>query len=154
MRGYVFELCGKKFFVFGGASSHDIEDGILDETAFASRETFRQTVKRWRKERRMFRINHVSWWKQELPDEAEMERGRKNLEENDNRVDFIVSHCCPQQVAEVFSRGMYRPDILMGYFNMVAETTQFSRWFFGHYHDNRVIMSKFIMLYEQIIRCV
>ena len=30
MRGYVFNLCGKKFFVFGGASSHDIQDGILN----------------------------------------------------------------------------------------------------------------------------
>ncbi len=29
MRGYVFELCGKKIFAFGGASSHDIQDGIL-----------------------------------------------------------------------------------------------------------------------------
>ncbi len=32
MRGYIFNLCGKKIFSFGGASSHDVEDGILDET--------------------------------------------------------------------------------------------------------------------------
>ena len=30
MRGYIFELEGKKFFAFGGASSHDINDGILN----------------------------------------------------------------------------------------------------------------------------
>lgn len=53
----------------------------------------------------------------------------------------------------MFSQGMYRPDVLTGYFNDIAETVQFDRWFFGHYHDNRMIMGKFLLLYEQIIRC-
>ena len=30
MRGEVFSIEDKKFFAFGGASSHDIQDGILD----------------------------------------------------------------------------------------------------------------------------
>ena len=30
MRGEVFIIEDKKFFTFGGASSHDIQDGILD----------------------------------------------------------------------------------------------------------------------------
>ena len=30
MRGQVFELAGKKIFTFGGASSHDINGGILE----------------------------------------------------------------------------------------------------------------------------
>lgn len=30
MRGEVFTIEDKKFFAFGGASSHDIQDGILD----------------------------------------------------------------------------------------------------------------------------
>ena len=154
MRGYVYELCGKKFFAFGGARSHDIDDGILDEREFDSHERFMKEVRRWRRERRMFRINHVSWWSRELPSEEEMAFGLKNLEENDSRVDFIISHCCPQQVASVFSQGFYRGDILTEYFNAVAEKTEFGRWFFGHYHDNRVIMSRYIMLYEQMIRIV
>ena len=29
-RGQVFNLCGKRFFTMGGASSHDIQDGILE----------------------------------------------------------------------------------------------------------------------------
>lgn len=154
MRGYIYELCGKKFFAFGGARSHDIDDGILDEKEFDSHESFMEEVRRWRRERRMFRINHVSWWSRELPSEDEMAFGLKTLEENDNRADFIISHCCPQQIVSVFSQGFYRGDALTGYFNVVAETTEFDRWFFGHYHDNRVIMSKFVMLYEQIVRCV
>lgn len=153
MRGHVFELGGKKIFAFGGAASHDVEDGILDERDFASHEAFARVVRSWRRARRMFRINHVSWWSRELPSEEEMAFGRSTLAEHGNQVDFIVSHCCPQQVAAVFSQGMYRPDVLTGYFNDIAETVQFDRWFFGHYHDNRMIMGKFLLLYEQIIRC-
>ena len=29
MRGQLYEICGKKIFTMGGASSHDIRDGIL-----------------------------------------------------------------------------------------------------------------------------
>lgn len=37
MRGQVFNLQGKMFFTFGGASSHDIQDGILDKSKFATK---------------------------------------------------------------------------------------------------------------------
>ena len=30
MRGQLYEICGKKVFTMGGASSHDIRDGILE----------------------------------------------------------------------------------------------------------------------------
>ena len=33
MRGQIFQLCDRKFFVFGGAKSHDIDGGILDPEA-------------------------------------------------------------------------------------------------------------------------
>ena len=32
-----------------------------------------------------YRINHLSWWKEELASEEEMEEGRNNLAEHDNR---------------------------------------------------------------------
>lgn len=154
MRGYIFDLCGKKFFAFGGASSHDIDDGILDEDDFDDYKEFRNTINKWYNTGKMFRVNHISWWKQELPTEEEMQFGLKTLEENENKVDFVISHCCPQQVASLFSHGCYQADDLTRYFNIIADTVEFDRWFFGHYHNNQVVMSKFIMLYEQIVRCV
>ena len=91
MRGYVFELCGKKFFAFGGASSHDIDDGILDPKDFHTRrELFNEYRKRTRRGE-MLRVNHVSWWKEEMPSQEEMDFGLKTLEEHSNKVDFIVS---------------------------------------------------------------
>lgn len=154
LRGYVFDFCGKKFFAFGGASSHDIDDGILDRDDFEDDRAFEDKYMEMRKLRKMFRVNHYSWWEQELPSEEEMKFGLKTLEENGDEVDYIITHCCPQDVASVFSHGCYKPDILTQYFNTVAADTKFTKWFFGHYHDNQQIMGKFIMLYEQIIRVV
>ena len=152
MRGYVFEFDGKKFFCFGGASSHDISDGILDRADFNSDEEFMATVKDWDKRWRMFRINHLSWWKQELPKEDELALGLQTLTKNGNKVDYIISHCCPQEIASLC--GFWEPDVLTQWFNMVAHTVQFDKWYFGHYHDNRKIMGKFILLYEDIIRVI
>lgn len=152
MRGYVFELCGKKFFAFGGASSHDIDDGILDRKDFQSDRELVDEYNRRTRRGEMLRINHISWWKEEMPSRDEMDFGLKTLEQHGNKVDFIVSHCCPQEIASLFSHGFYKPDKLTDYFNTVARTAEFSKWFFGHYHNNEQILDRFIMLYEQIVR--
>lgn len=154
MRGYVFELCGKKFFAFGGASSHDIQDGILEPSDYKSTKELTNDYNKRTQRGEMLRINHISWWKQEMPSEDEMKFGLETLRNNGNKVDYIVSHCCPQEVASLFSHGFYKLDKLTDYFNTVARTTEFSKWFFGHYHNNAQVLSKFIMLYEQIVRVV
>lgn len=152
MRGYVFKICDKKIFAFGGASSHDIEDGILNETDFDSYNDFRAAWKEWDKKGKMFRVNHYTWWSDEMPNEKEKERGIENLKKCNNDVDFIVSHCCPQEIATLFSMGCYKSDDLTMYFDSLAHNIKFKKWFFGHYHDNQQIFDKFVMLYEQIIR--
>lgn len=151
MRGYVFDICDKKFFAFGGASSHDIQDGILDPNDFVDMDAFIDTCRRWQKHGKMFRIKGVSWWEQEMPNDEEMERGRKSLKAVNNEVDFVISHCAPQEVASLI--GFTERDKLTWYFNeLLWDGLKFTRWLFGHCHDNKQIMGKFILLYEQIIR--
>jgi len=152
MRGYVFDLEGKKFFAFGGAQSHDIDDGILDRCNFNSDHEFNQTVRVYNMFGMRYRINHVSWWKQELPTKRELDRGIRNLSKVHNEVDFIISHCCPQEIAS--ANGFFGADKLTNYFDEIAERTKFDRWYFGHYHDNRVTYSKFVMLYDRMERIV
>ncbi|HIQ82616.1 MAG TPA: metallophosphoesterase, partial [Candidatus Pullichristensenella stercorigallinarum] len=60
LRGQVYDIQGARFFAFGGASSHDIEDGILDPAAFASEAAFKLEYRRWRKAGRMFRVKDES----------------------------------------------------------------------------------------------
>lgn len=68
-RGQIYDIEGKTFFCLGGASSHDIEDGILDRTAPDFKEKLK-SLKRLKKKR--YRILNESWWSQELPSEEEL----------------------------------------------------------------------------------
>lgn len=151
MRGYVFDICDKKFFAFGGASSHDIQDGILDPDDFVDMDDFRDTYRRWQKYGKIFRVKGISWWEQEMPNDEEMERGRQSLKAANNKVDFVISHCAPQEVASLI--GFTDRDKLTWYFNeLLWDGLKFNKWLFGHYHNSKQIMGKFILLYEQIIR--
>lgn len=99
----------------------------------------------------LFRVNHKSWWKEELPSVDEYETARKTLNQAGWDVDYIITHCCPSSVQDAFSGGLYRRDALTDFFDEVRERCQFKYWFFGHYHENMVVEKKFAMLYEQII---
>ena len=152
MRGYMFTFDGKKFWCFGGASSHDISDGILDADDFETPQAFYAAIKQGYKYNKQFRINHISWWEQELPSQEEMDFGMKTLEENGFETDFVISHCCPQDVASTL--GFHGADRLTMYFNEVASRTKFNRWYFGHYHGEESVWGKFILHYDRIERIV
>lgn len=148
MRGQVFEIDGKRFFTMGGASSHDIKDGILEPDD----PDFRAKRKRLDKQCSLYRINHVSWWADELPSPAEYETARNNLDACGWNVDYVITHCCPSSIVDIISGGLYQHDALTDFFEEVKERCAFNYWFFGHYHDNREIQRKYIMLYEQILQ--
>ena len=148
MRGQVFKLDGKKIFAFGGARSHNIDGGILEPDAPDFKKKKKELDKGWKP----YRINHLSWWKEEVPTEKEKEEGRRNLLKYNNEVDFIVTHCCASSTQALLSHGMYKPDVLTDYLEEIRRTVKFKKWFFGHYHDNRNVNAEEILLWEQIIR--
>ena len=143
MRGEVFYIDNKKFFVFGGARSHDIQDGILnlDEE---------ERIYEFRKRGAYFRIRDFSWWDLELPIEEEMENGTTNLEKVDYKVDYIISHCCPTSIQNLIN-PTYKKDLLTEYLQQISEKCTFKKWYFGHYHDYKQVNSQFVLLYENIV---
>lgn len=147
LRGEIYTIMDKTFWVFGGASSHDIRDGILDPIEDKLK------IKAWSKDEyncRQFRINHRSWWRQEVASPEEMKYGLDNLAKHNNEVDFIISHCAPQIVASMM--GCREPETMTMYFNTIAHTVQFREWFFGHYHRDERIMGKFFCLYDNVMQ--
>lgn len=149
MRGQVFTIEDKTFFTFGGASSHDISGGILepDDPDFKIKK--RELDKYWRP----YRVNHVSWWKQELPSEEEMATGKHNLAKHNNKVDFIISHSpSTSQLILMGGKGLYDPDRLTWYLDEIRVSTEYKRHFMGHMHIDKAINDRDICLYEQIIR--
>lgn len=99
-----------------------------------------------------YRINHLSWWKEELPTVEEMNEGRVNLKKCNNEVDFIVTHCASSNTAALLSHGLYEPDLLTDYLEEIRQKVKFKKWFFGHYHGNINVNTEEILLWEQIIR--
>ena len=162
MRGEIYDIAGQKIFAFGGAPSHDINGlatpeelkenytaGILNR----SDKDFKFKVKKLNKERLCYRINHETWWKQEMPSESEMAYAWDNLEKHNFKVDYIITHDAPSSDV-----------VLLGYTGVANKLTKFledvrakceyKHWFFGHYHENRRINDRETCIYEQIIRIV
>ena len=155
-RGQVFEIDGKKIFTFGGASSHDVQGGILDKSS----PTYMSDYERASKSGLPFRVLDVSWWKQELPTEEELQEGRDNLAKVDYKVDYVITHCAANRIqyelelykARIgYSRGRYQQDILTNYFEELEEKLEYTKWFCGHYHDEFCIDEKHTILYHKII---
>ena len=150
IRGNMYEFDGRKFWCFGGASSHDIEDGILNPDDYPSTRELIAAYNQWSKQGKRFRVNHLSWWEQELPSQEEMDFGIGVLKQSDFKTDYIITHCCPQDVASML--GFRESDSITSYFNEIARQTEFTRWYFGHYHGEQAVFGKFILLYDRIER--
>lgn len=147
-RGQIFDLDGKKVFAMGGASSHDIQGGILEPDDPKFERKFQLLSARGA----AFRVNHLSWWKEELPSQEEYEEARDNLEKVGWSVDYILTHCAPTCIQMELLRELSRPDPLTDFLEEVCRQCRFKYMFFGHYHENIVIRQKYVLLYEQIIR--
>lgn len=148
MRGQMYDICGNKFFTMGGASSHDISDGILEPD-----DPFFKTKQRELDMRNaLYRINHKTWWKEELPSDEEYQTAINTLEANDWKTDYIITHCLPTNVANEVGRGLYTHDRLTDFLEEITQRCEFRHLFCGHYHINRIVMDKYVVLYEQIVR--
>ena len=148
MRGQVYELQGYTFFTMGGASSHDIEDGILNPNA----PDFEEQYWALRRMGAYFRVNHHSWWKEELPSPAEYEEAQRNLERVHYDVDYIITHCAPSGIEDTLSDGGFVHDHLTDFLEEVRNNANFYYWLFGHYHDNKMIDDRFVLLWEQMVQ--
>ena len=149
MRGQVFELQGYTFFAMGGASSHDIENGILNPNA----PDFEEQYWMLRRMGARFRVNHHSWWKQELPSPAEYEEAKRSLERVNYEVDYMITHCAPNSIVDKLGGG-YAHDHLTDFLEEVRKMAKFHYWLFGHYHDSKIIDDRFVRLWEQAVQVI
>jgi DNA repair exonuclease SbcCD nuclease subunit len=123
MRGQIFTIDNKKFFTFGGGTSID----------------------------RSSRINYVSWWPEEMPNYSEFQEGLKNLDKNNWQVDYVISHTGPSKSIQKINAD-FRVDALSDYLQEVDNKLKYTRWFFGHYHVDKVINDKhYAVYYDKVL---
>lgn len=121
MRGYVYEIGGRTLFTMGGAKSSDWE----------------------------YRIKDCSWWSEELPSDAEYEIALNNLEKHKWNVDYVVSHCCGDNLLTMFN--IYHNDKLTNFLYSLEGRLTYKMWFFGHHHRDFMIDSKHRALYYDVV---
>ena len=148
LRGEVYDIGGYKFLAMGGARSHDIQDGVL--------EVGDPKIKIWKKDNfKLFRINHISWWGEEIPNEEERKNASKNLAENDYKVDYILTHEAPSSDVVLMDHLLYHPDEYSKWLEMeIRQKVKYKKWFFGHYHLNLDVNEKETCLFERRVRIV
>lgn len=61
----------------------------------------------------------------------------------------ILTHCAPSSVVRKVNPS-YGTDELTDFLETISQRCKFAYWFFGHYHDNRIIDEKYILQWEQI----
>ena len=88
-----------------------------------------------------------------MPSEEEYAEARKNLAKVDWAVDYVITHCAPTSIALMGNRHN-EADPLTDFLQEVKERACYHYWLFGHYHDNRAIDEKHILLWEQIIQII
>lgn len=126
MRGQVYEIGGKTFFTMGGAQSTD----------------------------KIYRKEGISWWARELPSDEEYSEAISNLEKHDFKVNFIVTHCAPEDYAYYYtdldiSRKINKMTTFLS--GLITEhDISFDGWYFGHYHED-IDFDNFHCLYQRVV---
>ena len=125
MRGEIFKIEDKTFFVMGGADSID----------------------------RKTRIENVTWWSEEIPSILEFENGLKNLDKVDWKVDYVLTHTIFDEL--IGSLDIYKldfPNGLNDYLEIIDDNCIFKQWYFGHYHEDKNIHNKYFCMFDETIK--
>ena len=122
MRGQVFTIAEKTVFAFGGGQTDDIYE--LEEGS--------------------------NWWEREIPSNEELEEGMENLKNAGNKVDFIVTYEPPAKMQD-FLLGNGERNHINTYLNKIYDTVEYTKWFFGKLHMNKLVPPKYHAVYDNIV---
>lgn len=125
--GEVFTLNDKTFLVIGGANSID----------------------------RLYRINHLSWWKQELPTQGEVDQMLTTVEAHGYKFDYLLTHCAPTYLHQHIT-GDHTQDILTDFLQFLMDNgLEYVHHYFGHYHMNQTFKEdKATCLWNNIVELI
>lgn len=127
-RGAIYTIGGKIFWTLGGAESID---------------QYRRTL-------------GISYWKQEIPSQVEFEAGFDCLTQIDNKVDYIITHTCPQSLVleleskNFLSRCGKSKDPTCMYLEEIYKIVDYKHWYCGHMHLDLSLRSNFTFTYDSI----
>lgn len=123
-RGEIFNINNFTFFTFGGAASTD---------------------KHLRKEGK-------SWWPEEIGNYNEFDYAVNNLHAHNMRVDYVLTHTTSNRTIQKFDKWLPQFDSVTNFLDkFIEEEVNYKINFFGHFHQDRTIDDKHVLLYNDII---
>lgn len=122
MRGQIYTIEDKKIFTFGGGHSQDFE----------------------------FRGSSENWWEREQPTHDEIREAIRNLDENNNTVDYIITHEPPASLKDCLNVDVLQRLEVHAFFEDIIKTCKYSKWFFGKCHIDKHIPIRFYAVFSNI----
>ncbi len=128
MRGQVFGIDDMSLFTMGGGYSID----------------------------KLYRIPGISWWAEEMPNDAEYSEARENLKNHGNAVDILISHAAPDFAMEYFvqtgqiSQRYIQEMELNLFLDEVRQAARHRHYYFGHMHVDQQISENMTALYYDV----
>jgi len=127
MRGQIFNINGFTFFTMGGATSID----------------------------KYRRIEGKSWWNNEIPSKKEYEEALDNLDKQNWKVDYVISHTASIKIIQNLLSDINESNSLNSFFNLLEDRLDYKHWYFGHFHyDYNFEDNKHTLLYKKIIKLI
>ena len=126
MRGQVYDFDGTTVFTMVGVESPDID----------------------------IRSDGNSWSGDEIPTEADLLEGAKNLKVRGNKVDIIITHEPPMKIKGFLKLKDKEPVRVTGlntYFEELGAACEYTRWFFGSMHIDKFISSSHIAVFQNVV---
>lgn len=123
MRGQVYTIEDKKIFTFGGGHSQDFD----------------------------FRRSSENWWKREKPSHDEIIEAIENLRNNDDSVDYVITHEPPVSLKDCLNVDVLQRLEVHALFEDIIKTCTYQKWFFGKCHIDKHIPIKFFAVFNNVI---
>ena len=122
VRGQIFTIQGKTLLAVGGGESRDM----------------------------LFRKAGQSWWPGELPGYDELDGWFARLDAAGGGVDYIASHQAPTNIDSCITGKVCEVTALTAFMDRLQQRYRFTRWYFGAYHQDRMIPPKYHALFERV----
>lgn len=126
MRGEVFTLEGKTFFVMGGGESEDA----------------------------YMRDKGSTWWEAELPSAEELKNGVNNLNDSEKNINYILTYEAPTIAKDILKQRTNQNIIitpLNTYLQEIMHNVDYMHWYFGSLHIDLNISKKMTAVFNELI---
>lgn len=126
MRGEIFTIEDKSFFVMGGGESED----------------------------RNMREEGVSWWKEEMPNAEEIKNAGDNLSASYYNVNYILTYEAPaiaKDFLKLHTNSVVQMTPLNTYLQNLMKDVDYYHWYFGSLHTDLPISKKMTAVFNKVI---